>query len=82
MTRICAALSVSIICMAQTRDEALMHGVERMWREGNYGSVMKVAEERMKTNPDDLVGLILKLGFDMEYLNLDACQAPSTESSR
>lgn len=44
--------------------------METSWRAGEYDKVLRIAEARLSKNSTDLVGLILVINYDSEYLNL------------
>ena len=46
-------------------------GVNKRWRTGEFDKVLRIAHDRLSKNPSDLVGLILVINYDSEFLDLN-----------
>ena len=44
--------------------------VTNLWYEGHKSNVLAIAEQRLAANSNDLAGLILKMEYDLEYMNV------------
>ena len=44
--------------------------VTNLWWNGYKTNVLQIAEQRLAINSNDIVGLILKLEYDVEFINL------------
>ena len=52
-------------------DLAFFHNVTNLWFQGHKSNVLSIAQERLACNSNDIAGAILKMEFDLEYLNLN-----------
>ena len=46
--------------------------VSSMWYSGNKTGVLNIAEQRLQQNTNDIAGLILKMDYQIEFVELDA----------
>ena len=44
--------------------------VTNLWYEGHKSNVLAIAEQRLAANSNDLAGLILKMEYDLEFMNV------------
>ena len=44
--------------------------VTNLWYEGHKSNVLAIAEQRLAVNSNDLAGLIIKMEYDLEYMNV------------
>lgn len=44
--------------------------VTNLWYEGHKSNVLAIAEQRLSVNSNDLAGLIIKMEYDLEYMNV------------
>jgi hypothetical protein len=52
-------------------DLSFFHNVTNLWFQGDKSNVLSIAQERLACNSNDIAGAILKMEYDLEYLNLD-----------
>ena len=45
--------------------------VSSLWYEGQKTNVLNIAEQRLQQNTNDIAGLILKMDFQIEFVELD-----------
>ena len=45
--------------------------VTNLWYQGRKSNVLAIAEERLSANAEDAAGLLLRLEYDLEFLNVD-----------
>ena len=46
--------------------------VSSMWYSGNKTGVLNIAEQRLQQDTNDIAGLILKMEYEIEFLNFEA----------
>ena len=46
--------------------------ITNLWWHGQKSNVLAIAEQRLACNSNDIAGLILKMEYDMEFVNLNA----------
>lgn len=46
--------------------------IASMWQEGKYNDVLEIARDRLKKRPNDLVGLLLKYGYDATVVDVSS----------
>jgi hypothetical protein len=63
-------LTASIPAMAEEA-HPFSDYIERLWFEGKKAEVLDISTKLLQKNPDDIVGLILKIGYELEFLMLD-----------
>ena len=63
------ALAGAIEAFGQTN---FYEQVSSMWYSGNKTGVLSIAEQRLQQNTNDMAGLILKMDYQIEFVELDA----------
>jgi hypothetical protein len=64
-----AAWLVAMVSFAQTN---FTETVSTLWYDGNKTNVLSIAEQRLQANTNDIAGLILKMEYEIAFLDLDA----------
>ena len=59
--------SMTVTSSAQTN---FYEQVSSMWYSGNKTGVLSIAEQRLQQNTNDIAGLLLKLEYEVEFLQL------------
>ena len=68
MLLICAVMLSDCDANAQTN---FFHTVTNLWYHGHKSNVLEMAEARLVQNTNDLAGLILKMEYNFEFLNVN-----------
>lgn len=63
------ALSGVVHAFGQTN---FYEDVSSMWYSGNKTGVLSIAEQRLQQNTNDIAGLILKMEYQIEFVDLNA----------
>lgn len=71
MKRILFALAVFTSGTIFADGMSFFTNVTNLWYQGHKSNVLAIAEERLRSNDDDAVGLLLRLEYDLEFLNVD-----------
>ena len=71
MKRILLAVAVITSVTMLAEDMSFFTNVTNLWYQGHKSNVLAIAEERLQANNDDAVGLLLRLEYDLEFLNVD-----------
>jgi hypothetical protein len=67
------ATLAALACFAQTWGQTNFYEqVSSMWYSGNKTGVLSIAEQRLQQNTNDIAGLILKMEYELEFLNFEA----------
>jgi len=61
---------LSFICHANTTN--FFTNVTNLWYQGYKSNVLEIAEQRLSVNSNDIAGLILKLEFEIEFLEFSS----------
>lgn len=64
-------LSVMLLSTGLQAQTNFYNEVSQMWYDGNKTNVLSIANERLLTNSNDIVGLILKLEYESAFLDID-----------
>jgi hypothetical protein len=65
------ATLAALACFAQTWGQTNFYEqVSSMWYSGNKTGVLSIAEQRLQQNTNDIAGLLLKLEYEVEFLQL------------
>ena len=72
MKQLILALAVLATIAAKADGTAFFTNVTNLWYQGHKSNVLAIAEERLARNTNDIAGLILKMEYDLEFLDLVA----------
>ena len=61
-------LTLVATALAQTN---FYEQVSTLWFEGNKTNVLNIAEQRLSQNPNDIAGLILKMEYEIAYVQIE-----------
>lgn len=64
-----AVLCVSFVAYGQT---SFYEQVTSLWYSGQKTNVLNIAEQRLQQNTNDIAGLILKMEYEIEFLDFGA----------
>lgn len=45
--------------------------LNQLWLSGNKAAILTIANDRLVTRPDDILGLLLKFEYEVEFLRID-----------
>jgi len=48
--------------------------INQLWLDGKKEEVLNIVQQRLQQNPDDMIGLILKMEYELGYLLIDDAQ--------
>ena len=71
MKRILFALAVFTSGAMLAESISFFNNVTNLWYQGHKSNVLAIAEERLRANNNDAVGLLLRLEYDIEFLNVE-----------
>ena len=63
-------LAVPFLLLAEP--PTFFSNVTNLWFQGHKSNVLAIAEERLACNSNDVVGAVLKMEYDFEFLNLSS----------
>lgn len=65
-------LSLALMTSAALAQTNFTETVSTLWYDGYKTNVLNIAEQRLQANSNDIAGLILKMEYELEFLQLDA----------
>lgn len=72
-SKILLAMIITLIVVIQTFGQTNFYEeVSSMWYSGNKTGVLSIAEQRLLQNTNDIAGLILKMEYQIEFVELNA----------
>ena len=71
MRKLCLMSIILVSSSLGAETPSFFSNVTNLWYHGHKSNVLAIAEERLRANNDDAVGLLLRLEYDIEFLNVE-----------
>src|SRR6266581_4234719 len=69
---------LSLLCAQTVQETSFSEDIDKLWIEGHKDKVLEIAQQRLKLDPNDIVGLLLKLEYEMAFVKIDDIPASLT----
>ena len=71
MRKLCLMSIILVSFSLGAETPCFFTNITNLWFQGHKSNVLAIAEERLRANNDDAVGLLLRLEYDIEFLNVE-----------
>ena len=71
MKRLIALLCASLLCSQAGQAPSFSQDIETLWLQGHKEKIAEIAQQRLNLDPGDIVGLLLKLEYEIAFVKTD-----------